>query len=155
VKRIAFALFLTVAPLGATVFAAENPAAITGDPVAGKTVFNKCSQCHQVGPSAQNATGPVLNGIIGQKAGVVPNYNFSEPMKNSGIVWDQSTLHPFLKSPRKAVPGTKMAFPGLPKDVDIDNVIAYLATFDISGNTVTPGTTGAADPAAPAAAPAQ
>jgi cytochrome c len=132
VKRAVLTLLIAVAPLGATAFAA-------GDPVAGKTVFNKCSQCHQVGPTAQNATGPVLNGIIGQKAGEVPDYAFSDAMKNSGIVWDETTLAPFLKSPRKVVPGTKMAFVGLPKDQDIADVIAYLATFDIHGNTVAPG----------------
>ncbi len=130
-KRAVLTLLLAVAPLGAAAFAA-------GDPVAGKTVFNKCSQCHQVGPTAQNATGPVLNGIIGQKAGEVPGYAFSDAMKNSNIVWDETTLPPFLKSPRKVVPGTKMAFVGLPKDQDIADVIAYLATFNLDGTTATP-----------------
>jgi cytochrome c len=110
----------------------------TGDADAGKMVFGKCSACHAVGPHAENKAGPVLNGIIGQKAGEVPDYAFSDAMKNSGIVWDDTTLATFLKSPRKAVPGTKMTFAGLPKPQDIANVIAYLKTFDIKGNPASP-----------------
>jgi cytochrome c len=138
VRRLILTLLLSAAPLGAAAFAA-------GDPDAGKTVFVKCSQCHQVGPAAQNATGPILNGIIGQKAGEVPGYNFSDAMKNSGITWDEATLAAYLKSPRKVVPGNKMSFVGLPKDQDIANVIAYLETFALDGSTVAPG---AAAPAA-------
>jgi cytochrome c len=143
VKRVLLALVLAVAPLCATASAA-------GDPVAGKAVFGKCSQCHQVGPTAQNATGPILNGIIGQKAGVVPGYNFSDAMKNSGITWDETNLAAYLKSPRKVVPGNKMSFVGLPKDQDIADVIAYLETFGPDGNPVAPGAAGGA-----ATAPAQ
>jgi cytochrome c len=58
-------------------------------------------------------------------------------MKNSGMVLDEATLATFLKSPRKAVPGTKMTFAGLPKPQDIANVIAYLKTFAADGSTVT------------------
>lgn len=130
-KRVALTLLLAVAPLGATAFAA-------GDPVAGQAVFGKCSQCHQVGPTAQNATGPILNGIVGQKAGIVPGYTFSDAMKNSGLTWDEPTLAAYLKSPRKVVPGNKMSFVGLPNDTDIANVIAYLATFNLDGTTATP-----------------
>ena len=36
---------------------------------AGATVFKKCMQCHQIGPDAKNAIGPVLNGIVGRSAG--------------------------------------------------------------------------------------
>jgi len=35
----------------------------------------------------------------------------------------------YLENPRQAVPGTKMIFPGLKKDSDRDNVIAYLKQF--------------------------
>jgi cytochrome c len=72
-------------------------------------------------------------------------------MKNSGIVWSEETLTQYLKSPRKMVPGTKMTFAGLPRANDIANVIAYLKTFDIDGNTVDP----AAAQTSPAPAPAK
>jgi cytochrome c len=53
--------------------------------------------------------------------------------KGSGITWDEATLKDYLKNPRTKIPGTKMSFPGLPKDEDIDNVIAYLKQFGADG----------------------
>ena len=47
-------------------------------------------------------------------------------MKASGIVWDEETLAAYLRAPKKYVKGTKMAFVGLKKDADIENIIAYL-----------------------------
>jgi cytochrome c len=106
-----------------------------GDPEAGKQVFKKCHACHNVGEGARNAVGPELNGIVGRKAGTAEGYNYSEANKNSGITWDVATLLVYLKDPKAKVPGTKMAFPGLPNEKDEDNVIAYLATFGPDGKT--------------------
>ena len=47
----------------------------------------------------------------------------------SGVVWDEATLTTYLRDPKAMVKGTKMAFPGLKKDEDIANVIAYLKQF--------------------------
>jgi cytochrome c len=47
-------------------------------------------------------------------------------MKESGIVWDDASLDEYLASPRELVPGTKMAFAGLRKEEERDDVIAYL-----------------------------
>ena len=106
-----------------------------GDPAAGKQVFKKCHACHNVGEGAHNAVGPVLNGIVGRKAGTYADYNYSDANKNSGLTWDVATLQKYLKNPQSVVPGTKMAFPGLPEEKDEDNVIAYLATFGPDGKT--------------------
>jgi cytochrome c len=106
-----------------------------GDAAAGKQVFKKCHACHNVGEGAHNAVGPVLNGIVGRKAGTYPDYNYSDANKNSGLTWDAATLQKYLKNPQEVVPGTKMAFPGLPKEEDETNVIAYLATFGPDGKT--------------------
>ena len=48
-------------------------------------------------------------------------------------VWDEATLTPYLQNPRGVVKGTKMVFPGLKKDEEIQAVLAYLATFDPEG----------------------
>ena len=40
--------------------------------------------------------------------------------------WTPEALFAFLENPKKALPGTKMAFAGLPKPEDRANVIAYL-----------------------------
>jgi cytochrome c len=105
--------------------AASRPAAAAGDPDKGKAVFNKCVACHSI-QAGVNKVGPSLHGIVGAKPGQVQGYNFSEALKNSGLTWDEATLDKWLASPRKLVPGTKMIFPGLPKEEDRQNVIAYL-----------------------------
>jgi cytochrome c len=103
--------------------------ALAQDAAAGAKVFVKCKVCHQIGEGAKNSVGPVLTGVVGRPAGTYPGYNYSAANKNSGLTWDEATLKVYLKDPRAKVPGTKMTFPGLPSDDDINNVIAYLKTF--------------------------
>ena len=43
-----------------------------------------------------------------------------------GLVWDEASIAEFLKAPKKYLKGTKMAFVGLKKQDDIDNIIAYI-----------------------------
>ncbi len=100
--------------------------ALAQDAAAGEKVFAKCKVCHQIGPEAKNSVGPVLTGVVGRPAGTYPGYNYSEANKGSGLTWDEATLQVYLKNPKAKVPGTKMIFPGLASDDDINNVIAYL-----------------------------
>jgi len=116
----------------AVVLAGSVGVASAQDAALGEKVFAKCKACHQIGEGAKNAVGPVLNGVVGRKAGTT-DYNYSDANKNSGITWDEATLKVYLKNPRAKVPGTKMIFPGLPKDEDIDNVIAYLKQYGPDG----------------------
>jgi cytochrome c len=113
--------------------ASAGMASAEGDPAAGEKVFRVCKTCHQIGEGAKNFVGPELNGLVGRKAGTVEGYHYSDANKNSGLTWDEATLKKYLKNPREVVPGTKMAFPGLPNETDIDNVIAYLAQFGPDG----------------------
>lgn len=105
-----------------------------GDVAAGEKVFKKCKACHAVGPKAKNRVGPLLNGIVGREAATVEGYKYSKAMKAAELTWDVETLTTYLANPRKSVKGTKMAFAGLKKDADLENVIAYLAQFDPDGN---------------------
>ncbi len=115
-------------------WAGSAAGALAGDAAAGETIFTqKCKVCHQIGEGAKNFVGPELNGLIGRKNGSVPNYNYSEADKTSGITWDEATLKEYLLSPKAKIPGTKMIFAGLPKEDDRDNLIAYLAQFDADG----------------------
>lgn len=120
---------------------------------AGANVFKRCGACHAVGEGAKNKVGPELNELFGRVAGTIPDYNYSKAMVEAGqngLVWAPDTLGPYLHKPKEHVPGTKMSFPGLGNQKDIDNLIAYLATF--SPNYVPPAAPAA--PADPAAAPA-
>jgi len=123
---------LSIAIALSTSLMASRPAAAE-DAAAGERVFLKCRACHQIGEGAHNSVGPVLNGVVGRKAGTYPGYNYSEANKNSGLVWDEATLKEYLKNPQAKVPGAKMTFPGLSREKDIDDVIAYLKTFGPDG----------------------
>jgi cytochrome c len=108
-------------------------AARAQDAEAGEKIFAKCKACHQIGPTAKNGVGPILNGVVGRKAGIIEGFNYSDANKGSGITWDEATLKEYLTNPRAKVPGTKMIFPGLPSEQDRDNVIAFLKQFDKDG----------------------
>ena len=103
--------------------------AIAGDIKAGEKVFKKCKACHVV-DKEKNKTGPHLVNIIGRTAGSLDSYSkYSKAMKESGIVWNEDTLDGYLEKPKKYIKGTKMAFAGLKKEKDRDDVIAYLKSF--------------------------
>lgn len=98
------------------------------DAAAGEKVFTKCKACH-VADQDKNKIGPSLHGVIGRTAGTHEGFKYSPAMVEagtSGVVWDEATLTKYLHDPKAMVKGTKMAFPGLKKDEDIANVIAYL-----------------------------
>jgi cytochrome c len=124
-------LALTIACAASTAWFAG--AARAQDAAAGEHVFIKCRACHMIGENAHNMVGPSLNGVVGRKAGTFPGYSYSEANEHSGLTWDEPTLKEYLKSPRGKVPDTKMAFPGLTSETDIDNVIAYLKQFGPDG----------------------
>ena len=109
------------------------PSAFAQDAAAGERTFKVCRACHQIGEGAKNFVGPVLNGVVGRKAGTYPGYNYSEANKTSGITWDVPTLKVYLQNPRARVPGTKMTFAGFDRDSDIENVISYINGFDAEG----------------------
>jgi cytochrome c len=133
-------LILATAALIAGPASAQNNAAVTGNPEAGKTDFAICSACHQIGPNAQNAVGPELNGVIGSKvASDRGGYEFSDALKNAPFkVWTLPDLQKWLAGPQKLVAGTKMIFPGLPNETQVNDVIAYLAQFNEKGEQKKP-----------------
>ena len=112
--------------LGSTIAQAQDAAN-------GEKVFAQCRACHQIGPTAKNAVGPILNGLIARKAGTVEGYNYSPANKNSGITWDEATFSEYIKDPKAKVPGTKMIYAGLKDEQRIKDLIAYLKQFDAAG----------------------
>jgi cytochrome c len=129
VKLLSFSL------AGAALLASMG-VAMAQDAAAGEKVFAKCKICHQIGEGAKNMVGPVLNGVVGRKAGSYADYHYSDANKGSGITWDEATLKEYLRDPKAKVPGTKMVFPGLKSDDDIANVIAYLKQFGPDGKKI-------------------
>jgi cytochrome c len=124
-------------------------AANAGDLVAGKKVFNKCRACHDIGEGAKNKVGPILNGVVGRPWGAVEGYKYSAGKEGTLLfiheadpqAWNPETLRAYLHNPKDVIPKGKMAFPGVKDDADLENVIYYLAQFDVSGSEVDPDAT--------------
>jgi cytochrome c len=126
--------------LAAMLIAGAACPALAQDAAAGEKDFLVCRACHQIGPGAKIAVGPVLNGVVGRKAGTYPGFQYSDANRDSGIVWTPEELDKYLTSPQTVVPHTKMIFPGLKDAQKRQDVIAFLAQFGPDGqkNTVTP-----------------
>ena len=121
------AVAVGTALLGCVLFVAVPAQA--GDVEAGAKVFKKCKACHYVDQET-NKTGPHLVGIIGRPAASVESYKkYSKALKESGFVWDAATLDGYLENPKKYLKGGKMAFAGLKKQKDRDNIIAYFESL--------------------------
>ncbi len=126
-RKITLSLFFV------TAFAVTSPVVNAQDVAAGKTVFNKCLACHAIGENAKNKVGPELNGLDGRKAGTVEGYSYSDANKKSGITWNEKEFKEYIRSPKTKIPGTKMAFAGITKDSEVDNLWAYIDQFDKDG----------------------
>jgi cytochrome c len=100
-----------------------------GDATQGKAVFKRCALCHKADKGAGNSLGPNLFGIVGRKSASLPDFEYSGPMKASGITWTNDNLSKWVAGPAKMVPGTKMQFPGINSKGDIRDVVAYLNTL--------------------------
>ncbi|MHC8300557.1 c-type cytochrome [Pseudomonas sp. ZS1P83] len=125
-KKAAVLTFALVLSTG--LFSTQAHAA--GDAEAGATLFKRiCGGCHQVGESARGSFGPQLNGIFGRHSGSTTDYQYSDAMKSAGIVWTRETLTAYLEDPKAVVPGTRMIFWGLSDSEKIENLLAYLQTF--------------------------
>jgi cytochrome c len=111
---------------------ASGAAQAAGDATKGADVFKKCKVCHEVGDTAKNKVGPLLNNVVGRKVGTGAEFAYSPALKEAGDkgqVWDEASLDKYIADPRAAMPGNKMAFAGVKKDDDRADVIAYLKTF--------------------------
>jgi cytochrome c len=109
-----------------TVAVSIAPVRAEGDAAKGEKVFAKCKACHAL-EAGVNKLGPTLHGVFGRKAGTAEGFGkYSDALKDSGIVWDETTIDKYLQNPKEFIPKNKMAFPGLKADQDRADVIAYL-----------------------------
>lgn len=118
--------FRTVA-VALLAFLASAPAgqATAADSRRGEDIFRKCVTCHTLEAGGRNRVGPRLAGLFGRTAGSVDDFRYSDALKRSGIVWNETTLDAYLKDSEAFVPGTKM-YGGLTLDADRSDLIAFL-----------------------------
>ena len=95
---------------------------------AGRRLFARCANCHEVGAGARNGFGPQLNGIVGRRAGSAPAYAYSPALKKAGFVWNEQNLVAFIRDSEKVVPGNKMRFLSFMSEKQAAEIVAYLRT---------------------------
>ncbi|KAJ9649420.1 iso-1-cytochrome c [Coniosporium tulheliwenetii] len=101
--------------------------ASTGDTKKGANLFKtRCAQCHNLKEGEGNKIGPNLHGLFGRKTGQVEGFSYTDANKQKGITWEENTLFEYLENPKKYIPGTKMAFGGLKKAKDRNDLITFL-----------------------------
>jgi glucose/arabinose dehydrogenase len=126
--------------------------ATAADVAAGKTLFKQqCAVCHTAEPNDNGgAQGPSLIGVYGRRAGTDPSFGYTQPLKDSKLRWDTSTLSKFLAAPGKLVPGTAMLVAVADK-AQRANLIAYFKSVKAAAANATPGSAAGPTTAASAA----
>lgn len=95
----------------------------------GKRVWMKCQICHQIKDNGRNTTGPNLYTIFDRPAANIEKFKYSKVMKAKaaeGLIWTEENIRAMAANPRKFMKGSKMAFAGVRKPKDLDNLIAYM-----------------------------
>ena len=96
------------------------------DVAQGQKSYAKCKVCHTIESGGIHGVGPNLHGVFGAKAGTKAGFSYSPAMKNSTIVWSDETIAQYVADPRRFLPGNKMAFPGIKKEDEVKDLIAYM-----------------------------
>ena len=129
--RGATCLALCLALAGAPGTTALRAAEI-GDAERGAEIFGECSGCHEIGPEAENAIGPKLNGVFGRRAAAVDGFDYSKSLTRAGrdgLTWTLKTLDAYIANPRTFASGTRMSYPGLKDETDRADLLAFLRDY--------------------------
>jgi cytochrome c2 len=119
-------------------------AAVAGDATAGAKVFKKCAACHSL-KAGKKKVGPSLHGLYGRTAGTFVDakgkkFKHSKDLVAAGVaglVWDAENFASYIAKPKPYIAAmigkkkakTKMAFKGLKKAKNVENLVAYLEPY--------------------------
>jgi cytochrome c len=107
----------------------EVGAAEAADIAKGQSAYvRQCAICHTIDKGGENRVGPNLFGVIGRRAGAVPDFKYTNAFRTTATFeWTEGLLGPWIALPAVMVPGTAMGvFPGV-SDRDKDDIVAYVA----------------------------
>lgn len=91
-----------------------------------KLYMAQCGACHSLD---QNRVGPRHRGIVGRRAGSVPDFRYSPALQKLDLVWNADTLDTWLQNPSAVAPGTSMGF-RVRKPEDRDAIISFLESMN-------------------------
>ena len=91
-----------------------------------KQTVQDCRVCHSLNPSEPQHDQLSLWGIVGRRIGAQSNFKYSPALLKQNRNWTPKTLNEFLKSPATSMPGTSMAYSGIPDPAMRQAVIEFL-----------------------------
>ena len=122
-NRTNLRLRTTLAILAGAVCATVMLAASAKDAGRGRDAFEKrCAGCHALD---KIKLGPPLRGVYGRYAGKDPQFTYSDAVKSTSVLWNESTLDRWLTDTETVIPGNDMAF-RLNDPAERGDIIAYL-----------------------------
>jgi cytochrome c len=92
----------------------------------GEKQFIRCVSCHSMNAEDTWPIGPHLEGIVGRSTAALPDFDYTEDLREREFVWDEEQLDLWLTKPHEIVPGMCMPFMGLPKAEHRAALIEYL-----------------------------
>ena len=134
-KFAAFA-YVALALAGTLLFNAPCAVAdpLSFDPAeaaAGRQVFNKCISCHFIEPG-KRGFAPNLNGVVERPAASLPDFTYSDALRNSQIIWTEDNLRKWVAGNDQMVPGTRMRHVAITDRAEQDYLIAFLKSLSSS-----------------------
>ena len=92
----------------------------------GELLSLACVVCHTLGSGQEHLAGPNLHGVFGRPAASAEGFQYSQALREAGIVWTPDALDSWLAEPDGFVPGNLMVFAGIDSDSDRSDLLAYL-----------------------------
>ncbi|MCP5433011.1 MAG: cytochrome c family protein [Alphaproteobacteria bacterium] len=96
------------------------------DAARGERIAQQCVSCHTFEKGGPAKQGPNLWNIVGRDKASEAGFGYSQAMKSQTGKWTYEELDHYLKDPRAAVPNNNMAFPGVKRDSQRADLLAYL-----------------------------
>ena len=93
----------------------------------GEQLFFVCESCHSLNEVGRGyKIGPNLYGILGRSAASREDYDFSEELKQSGIIWTRESLIAWIVSTETMVPGTFMLYENFLNAQEVNSLVNYM-----------------------------